>query len=113
MKKSELFLSRPFKTRNADEYDLEQVLNLFVNPIEGLTSPFDFENIIVKGRMGSGKTMYLRANHAYYLSGLVQSLLNDDQTTVEDKIKSIRLVQDFCFKSIEEMEATFSVRPSL
>ena len=74
-----LFQSRPFKTRNADEYDLEQVLDLFVDPIEGLTTPFDFENTIIKGRMGSGKTMYLRANHAYYLYGLVPSLLDDSE----------------------------------
>lgn len=72
----ELFYSRPFKIRNADEYDLERVLDLFVDPIGGLTSPFDFENTIIKGRMGSGKTMYLRANHAFYLYGLVQSLLD-------------------------------------
>lgn len=78
MDAEDLFRSRPFKTRNADEYDLQQVLDLFVNPLEGLTSPFDFENTIVKGRMGSGKTMFLRANHAYYLYGLVPSLLNSE-----------------------------------
>jgi hypothetical protein len=71
----ELFRSRPFKTRNADEYDVSSILNLFVSPIDGLTTPFDYENTIIKGRMGSGKTMYLRANHAYYLSGLVPSLI--------------------------------------
>jgi len=71
----ELFRSRPFKVRNADEYDVSNILNLFVSPIEGLTTPFDYENTIVKGRMGSGKTMYLRANHAYYLSCIVPSLI--------------------------------------
>jgi hypothetical protein len=60
-----LFKKRPFKTRNADEYDLSDILSLFVNPINGLSSPVEFENSIVKGRMGSGKTMYLRANCAY------------------------------------------------
>lgn len=69
-----IFKRRPFKVRNADEYDLDSVLNLFVSPIDGLTNPFDYENTIIKGRMGSGKTMYLRANHAYYLYGLVPSL---------------------------------------
>lgn len=69
-----IFKRRPFKVRNADEYDLDNVLNLFVSPIDGLTNPFDYENTIIKGRMGSGKTMYLRANHAYYLYGLVPSL---------------------------------------
>ncbi|MCK5493724.1 MAG: hypothetical protein KAJ14_11500, partial [Candidatus Omnitrophica bacterium] len=71
-----IFKQRPFKIRNADEYDIANILNLFVSPTEGLTTPFDYENTIVKGRMGSGKTMYLRANHAYYLSILVPSLLN-------------------------------------
>lgn len=60
-----LFKRRPFKVRNADEHGLEHVLNLFVSPIDGLATPFDYENSIIKGRMGSGKTMYLRANHAY------------------------------------------------
>jgi len=73
-----LFKSRPFKIRNADEYGLDDVLNLFVSPLDGLTTPFEYENSIVKGRMGSGKTMYLRANHAYYLYGMVPSLLERD-----------------------------------
>lgn len=71
----EIFRSRPFKVRNADEYDVSNILSLFVNPINGLSTPFDYENSIIKGRMGSGKTMYLRANHAYYLSALVPSLI--------------------------------------
>ncbi|MAA95718.1 MULTISPECIES: hypothetical protein [unclassified Arsukibacterium] len=70
-----VFRSRPFKVRNADEYDVSNILSLFVNPINGLATPFDYENSIIKGRMGSGKTMYLRANHAYYLSALVPSLI--------------------------------------
>ncbi len=73
----EIFKARPFKVRNADEYELANILNLFVSPINGLTTPFDYENSIIKGRMGSGKTMYLRANHAYYLYGLVPSLLDN------------------------------------
>ncbi|WP_448675616.1 hypothetical protein MOQ67_23430 [Pseudomonas sp. LY-1] len=70
-----LFRSRPFKTRNADEFELSDILNLYVNPLSGLTTPFDYENSIIKGRMGSGKTMYLRANYAFYLYGIVPSLL--------------------------------------
>jgi len=73
-----LFKSRPFKTRNADEFDLSSILNLYVNPTNDLNSPFDYENIIVKGRMGSGKTMYLRANYAFYLYGIVPSLIDPD-----------------------------------
>ncbi len=71
-----LYRERPFRVRNADEYDLEQVLNLFVSPLEGLATPFDYENNIIKGKMGSGKTMYLRANHAYHLYNMVPSLLD-------------------------------------
>ena len=70
-----IYLSRPFKVRNADEFGLESILDLFVDPTEGLDTPFEYENRIIKGRMGSGKTMYLRANHAYYLYTLVPSLL--------------------------------------
>lgn len=52
-----IFISRPFKTRNADEYDLENVLDLFIDPTDGLVGPFDFSNSIIKGKMGSGKTI--------------------------------------------------------
>lgn len=75
-----VFTARPFKTRNADEYDINTLLNLFVNPLIGLSTPFDYENSIIKGRMGSGKTMYLRANQAFYLSALLPALMegNDE-----------------------------------
>jgi len=73
-----IYHDRPFKTRNADEFDLSEILQLFVNPLGGLTTPFDYENSIIKGRMGSGKTMYLRANHAYHLYGILPALQNQD-----------------------------------
>ena len=73
-----LFKARPFSTRNADEFDLSSILNLYVNPISGLNTPFDYENTIVKGRMGSGKTMYLRANYAFYMYGIVPSLIDPE-----------------------------------
>ena len=72
-----IYECRPFKTRNADEFDINSILNLFVDPTDGLISPFDFENTIIKGKMGTGKTMYLKANYAYYLSILVPYLLNN------------------------------------
>ena len=75
----ELYESRPFKIRNADEYDLWQILSLFVNPFTGLSTPFDYTNTIVKGRMGSGKTMFLRANHAYYLYNLVPRIIEQTE----------------------------------
>jgi len=74
-----IYEKRPFKIRNADEYDLKQILSLFVSPLTGLTSPFDFENNIVKGRMGSGKTMFLRANHAYHLYNLVPRIIENTE----------------------------------
>lgn len=77
-----IFRARPFKTRNADEYDINTLLNLFVNPLTGLSTPFDYENSIVKGRMGSGKTMYLRANQAFYLSSLLPALIEGDSEVI-------------------------------
>nr|WP_203723419.1 hypothetical protein [Citrobacter freundii] len=77
-----IFTARPFKTRNADEYDINTLLNLFVNPLTGLSTPFDYENSIVKGRMGSGKTMYLRANQAFYLSSLLPALIEGESEII-------------------------------
>ena len=74
-----IYKRRPFRIRNADEFDLKQILSLFVSPLTGLNSPFDFENNIVKGRMGSGKTMFLRANHAYYLYNLVPRIIEQTE----------------------------------
>lgn len=82
-----IFLSRPFKTRNADEFDLENILDLFVDPTNGLMGPFDFSNSIIKGKMGSGKTMYLRANYAYHLYTLVPCLNEGSQIILPVYIK--------------------------
>lgn len=87
VKLEDIYLSRPFKTRNADEFDLENILDLFIDPTEGLIGPFDFSNSIVKGKMGSGKTMYLRANYAYYLYTLVPCLLDDSPIILPVYIK--------------------------
>jgi hypothetical protein len=83
----DLFKKRPFKTRNADEYNLTDILSLFVNPITGLSSPVEFENSIIKGRMGSGKTMYLRANYAYHLFNLVPRLMQKEELILPVFIK--------------------------
>lgn len=72
-----IYHSRPFKTRNADEFDLENILDLFIDPTDGLNGPFEFSNSIIKGKMGSGKTMFLRANYAYYLYTLVPCLMDN------------------------------------
>ena len=84
---SQIYYSRPFRTRNADEFDLENILDLFIDPTDGLIGPFDFANVIVKGKMGSGKTMYLRANYAYYLHTLVPCLLEHDSIILPVYIK--------------------------
>lgn len=75
----ELILSRPFETRNADEFADENILELFVDPTDGVSGPFDYCNEIVKGKMGTGKTMYLRANYIYYLSILVPQMIDHNQ----------------------------------
>ena len=82
-----LYRNRPFKVRNADEYELSQILSLFVSPLSGLVTPFDFENNIVKGKMGSGKTMYLRANHACYLYQLVHNIIDHQDLILHVFIK--------------------------
>lgn len=78
MKISDIVLSRPFQTRNADEFLDENILGLFVDPTTGVSGPFDYSNEIVKGKMGTGKTMYLRANYIYYLSILVPQMMEHD-----------------------------------
>jgi hypothetical protein len=77
-----LYEQRPFKTRNADEIELANVLDLFVDPVKSLKNPFEYENIIVKGKMGTGKTMYLKANQAYYLFTLIPTLLAEDEPII-------------------------------
>ena len=47
-----VYVSKPFEIRNADEYELENILDLFIDPTDGLTGPFDFSNSIIKGKMG-------------------------------------------------------------
>jgi len=82
-----IYMSRPFKTRNADEYDLSNILDLFIDPTDGLIGPFEYSNSIIKGKMGSGKTMYLRANYAYYLYTLVPCLLEQQPIILPVYIK--------------------------
>ena len=76
MTTSELVLLRPFQIRNADEFLDENILELFVDPTSGVAGPFDYCNEIVKGKMGTGKTMYLRANYMYHLSVLVPQMMD-------------------------------------
>jgi hypothetical protein len=82
-----VYEARPFQNRNADDYDLPDVLDLFIDPVPELEDPFSYENSIVKGRMGSGKTMFLRANHAYHLFGIIPSLMDEMPPTIPVSIK--------------------------
>lgn len=82
-----VYESRPFQSRNADDFDLSEVLDLFVDPVPQLEDPFGYENSIIKGRMGSGKTMFLRANLAYHLFGIVPSFMEDMPPIVPVSIK--------------------------
>ncbi|TYS87712.1 hypothetical protein [Rossellomorea aquimaris] len=111
-----LYIKRPFKVRNADEFNLEQILDFFIDPTNGLSSPFDYENVIVKGRMGTGKTMYLRANHACYLYSLVPSLLRSEEIILPVYIKlsdfqhinnPTDIYNAFIIKLIEEISSVF------
>lgn len=82
-----IYESRPFLTRNADTYELAEILDLFVDPVSALEDPFGYENSIVKGRMGAGKTMFLRANHAYHLFGILPRLMEDAPPIIPISIK--------------------------
>ncbi|MCK4256888.1 hypothetical protein KAX35_08370 [candidate division WOR-3 bacterium] len=75
-----IFDERPFKARNAEDIDLNEVLKLFVNPV--YFNPFEYENSIIKGRMGTGKTMYLKANYAIYFYSIIPSLIADEAITL-------------------------------
>lgn len=77
-----LFNKRPFRNRNAENFDLAEVLDVFVDPVPSGVNPFDYENSIVKGRMGSGKTMFLKANQAYHLYTMIPCLLEDKPPTI-------------------------------
>lgn len=91
MHRVDFYKKRPFKTRNADSFRLGDALSLFVPPSSktqlSLRNPFDIDNVIIRGARGSGKTMFLRANHAYYLHSLVPSLTKGTQVTLPVFIK--------------------------
>ena len=112
----QIYLYKPFKVRNADEFELESVLDLFVDPTEGLNNPFDYENAIIKGSMGSGKTMYLRANHAYYIYTLVPSIIEETSLVLPVYIKLSdfqhisspkEIYRAFIIKVIEELSSIY------
>lgn len=78
---------RPFKARNAEDFELSAILDIFVSPIVDAKNPFDYENSIVKGAMGSGKSIFLKANYAYYLYSIIPSLLAGEPVVLPVLIK--------------------------
>jgi hypothetical protein len=111
-----IYIRRPFKSRNAEEYDFFQTLNLFVSPLDGVISPFEFENNIIKGRRGSGKTMYLTANYAYYFHNIVPNIIFNRELILPIMIKlsdfqHIRephdIYKDIILKVIEELSLVY------
>lgn len=83
----DIYINRPFKIRNADEFNQNDILSLFVDPTDSLKTPFEFENTIIRGRMGTGKTMILRANHAFYSFELVPRLMSNAELILPVFIK--------------------------
>jgi len=73
-----IYEARPFKVRNAEDFELSQILDVFVSPISSTKSPFDFENSIIKGAMGSGKSILLKANYAFHLYSIVPSFVAEE-----------------------------------
>ena len=82
-----IFQKRPFKIRNAEDFEISKILDIFVNPLDASRSPFDFENSIIKGEMGSGKSILLKANYAFYLYSIVPSLLSDEPVILPVQIR--------------------------
>ena len=95
MKIADLILMRPFQTRNADEFLDENILELFVDPTNGVAGPFDYCNEMIKGKMGTGKTMYLRANYTYYLSILVPQMMESTSIILPLYIKKHSILTVF------------------
>jgi len=79
---TQLVGKRPFRNRNAENFELSEILDVFVDPLSDANNPFDFENSIIKGRMGSGKSMFLKANLAYHLYTMVPCLLENKPPTI-------------------------------
>lgn len=82
-----IFEKRPFKVRNAEDFNLNKILDVFVDPFDGARSPFDYENNIIKGAMGSGKSMLLKANYAYHLYSVIPALLTGEKVVLPMMIK--------------------------
>lgn len=71
-----IYLAKPFEIKNADEYDSDSILDLFINSTDRINEPFAYSNSIIKGKSGSGKTMFLRASYQYFLCILAPALMS-------------------------------------
>jgi hypothetical protein len=107
-----VYQSKPFAEVNADKIALKDILNLYIEPFDTLIHPFDYKDTIIKGCRGSGKTMFLRANHAYYLYTLVPSLIDNSELVLPIYIHmndfqhlkdAGKIYNKFIVKAIEEL----------
>lgn len=80
--KYDFLKKRPFNVRNADEIELNKIMQMYVEPMYKYFDPFAYENLIIKGKMGSGKTMFLRANLAHYIFKLKQIIPPEEDIVI-------------------------------
>ena len=77
-----IYWAKPFKIKNADEYDSDSILDLFIDSTDEMNDLFDYSNSIIKGKSGSGKTMFLRAIYQYFLCILAPALMSEERIIV-------------------------------
>lgn len=123
MKLEDIYKAKPFTIRNAEELELTEILTRFVDPHDIMTEHFNFENKIVKGRKGSGKTMYLKANYAHNFFEIIPNL-NENKSftvpillqlnefaTIKDKDKIYKLIiLRIIQKVIDECKNVYNLR---
>ncbi len=109
---------RPFRVRNAEELPEHSLLDMFVLPTGGTIDPFGFDNLIIKGRMGSGKTMVLRANLLLYRYLMVEKVISGETPIFPVFIRlsdfqhlsdPIRIYSAVIIKIVEEISLSYRV----
>ena len=108
-----LYDARPFLTQNADTLNLHQLSDIFIEPTAH--NSFACQNEIVKGRMGSGKTMYLRANYAHHrpstlsqdVSILPIYLCLSQLTPAAGGDTGAKVYQEILIQMVDEMQKEF------
>lgn len=123
MRIEDIYKAQPFKIRNAEELELKEILTRFVNPNDKMSEHFDFENKIIRGRKGSGKTMYLKANYAHNFFEIIPNLSENipfilpiliqlnDFATIKDKDQLYKLIiGKIISKIIEECKNIYDLK---